>query len=73
MHCHLRLAWREGRGARVQVLRLDNLLLLRKSHLLQQIHSLMREKSALAGRVEELQKRNALLLEEIEHLRAGER
>ena len=45
----------------------------RESHLLQQIHSLMREKSALAGRVEELQKRNALLLEEIEHLRAGER
>ena len=44
-----------------------------ESHLLQQIHSLMREKSALAGRGEELQKRNALLLEEIEHLRAGER
>ena len=61
-------------GRRARVLRLANLLLLRKrDHLLQQIHSLMREKSALAGRVEELQKRNALLLEEIEHLRAGER
>ena len=61
-------------GRRARVLRLENLLLLRKrDHLLQQIHSLMREKSALAGRVEELQKRNALLLEEIEHLRAGER
>ena len=64
----------EVEGRRARVLRLENLLLLRKrDHLLQQIHSLMREKSALAGRVEELQKRNALLLEEIEHLRAGER
>ena len=64
----------EVEGRRARVLRLENLLLLRKrDHLLQQIHSLMREKSALAGRGEELQKRNALLLEEIEHLRAGER
>ena len=61
-------------GRRARVLRLENLLLLRKrDHLLQQIHSLTREKSALAGRVEELQKRNTFLLDEIEHLRAGER